>query len=232
MNIIYVISTILIVGLHMLIYKKQERENWLKYFVLTISILLCYNIVICVILSFVKIKTTLATLTIINFVIALIFSYKIFKDKKIQKYFLNKMDILAIMSIIIIVIFIFIKQYGIPINIKNSTTDAATHYLLANEFYHYSLPLINENSDVLGIWNEHFLMPGAYINTGILLKIVDSSIDETYFCKIYVLFEITMWCLSGILMYLFLSNNKKQKILPLIFAIIYMIGYPLHTLIS
>lgn len=219
----------------MLIYKKDDKENWLKAFVLSISLLLCYNIVICVILSFVKINCTLPTLSIINIILSIILGLKIFKDKKTQKYYINKMDIIALISIFILVTIISIMQYGIQLSIKHTTTDASTHYLGANEFYHYSKLLFEENSDLLGTWKEDFLMPGAYINTGLLFKIFSPIIEETYFCKLYELFDIGMWCLSGLLMYVVLANNKKQgkqKTLPLIFSIIYMIGYPLHSLIS
>jgi len=233
MSIIYLFTVILIIGLHMLIYKKDEQQNFLKIFALTIVLLPCYNIVICVILSFLKIKCTLSILSLINMIFGALLGFKIFKDKKIQKYYINKMDIIAIISIILLVFIITIKQYGIPLNLKSSTTDAASHYLFANEFYNYSTLLMEENSDILGLWDAEFLMPGAYINTGIIFKIFSPIIDETYFCQLFVMFDIGMWCLSGLLMYVLLLNNKKNNnIIPLIFSIIYMIGYPLNSLIS
>lgn len=235
MSIIYILTIILIIGLHMLIYKKEEKENFLKGLILTISLLLCYNIVTCVILSFIKIKSTLITLSIINTIVIAILGMKIFKDKKIQKYYINKMDILAVISIIIIVVIISIKQYGIPINIKSSTTDWSTHYLIAEEFYNHSILLMEENSDLIGWWNEDFWAPGAYVNTGIVFKVLSPVIEEAYFPQLFVIFEISMWIFSGILMYVLLSNSKKsekQKIIPLIFSIIYILGYPLHTILS
>lgn len=120
-------------------------------------------------------------------------------------------------------------------NVKNSITDASTHYWVADEFYNYSMLLIEDNSDVLGFFDERAFMPGSYINTGILFKIFSPIIEETYFCKLFIVFETFMWCLSGLLMYVLLSNNKKeekQKFLPLIFSLIYMLGYPLNTLLS
>lgn len=235
MNIIYILTTMSIIILHMLLYKKEEKQNFLKYIILTLGITLCYNIVTCVILSFLKIKCTLVILSIWNVLFGILLGLKIFKDKKIQKYFINKMDIISIIVILIIVITLAIKQYGIPINMKHSITDGSTHYWAAYEFYNYSMLLLEENSDILNLFNEHFLMPGAYINTGILFKIFSPTISETYFCKLFVLFEVSMWCLSGLLMYVLLANNKKeekQKIIPLIFSIIYMLAYPLNTILS
>ena len=230
MNIIYLLTIFIMIILHILIYKKEEKENLLKWIAITIVINFCYNIFVCVILSFIKIPSTLITLSILNIIISIMLGIKIYKDKKIQKYEISKIDILALILMGIIVIVTVIKQYGIPINIKHEITDATVHYFVADEFYHYSQLLVNGNSDILNMWHVDFFMPGAYINTGILFKIFSGIISETYFCQLYFIFDISIWFLSGILMYVFLSKNKK--IVPLIFSIIYMLGYPLNSLLS
>lgn len=235
MNVIYILTIVLIISLHMLLYKKEEKQNFFSWLIVTIGLFFCYNICICVIISFVKIKSTLVTLSIINCITIFLLGLKIYKDKKIQKYNINKMDIISVIVILITVCVIAIKQYGIPMNVKNSITDASTHYWVADEFYNYSMLLIEDNSDVLGFFDERAFMPDSYINTGILFKIFSPIIEETYFCKLFIVFETFMWCLSGLLMYVLLSNNKKeekQKFLPLIFSLIYMLGYPLNTLLS
>ena len=235
MSIIYILTTGLMMILHILLHKKEEKQNILKWIVISACLLLCYNTVISVILTFIKIKTTLISLSIMNFITSFVLGLKIYKDKKIQKYFINKIDIISLIIIFFIVIGVAIKQYGIPLNVKNSITDASTHYFAAFDFYKHSILLLEENSDKLYLYNASFLMPGAYVNTGILFKIFSPLISETYFPKLFIIFEIMMWFLSGLLMYILLVNNKKeekQKILPLILSLIYMLGYPLNTLIS
>ena len=234
MSIIYILTIVLTIILHMLLYKKEEKLNFVSWLIITIGLLLSYNIFICVNLSLIKIKSTLTILSIINIIIDFFLGIKIYKERKIQKYDIYLFDILAIGIMLIIVIFIAIKQYGIPINIKFSITDGATHFRVADEFYKYSKLLIEENSDIIDIFNEKELMPGAYINTGILFKIFSPIIEETYFCKLFILFDTAMWLLSGLLMYALLSYNKKgiKNVIPLIFSLIYMLGYPLNTLLS
>ena len=204
MSIIYLITVLIMIILHILIYKKEEKQNLLKWIAITIVINLCYNIFICVILSFIKISSTLITLSIINTIISILLGIKIYKDKKIQKYEINKIDIIAVIIMLIIVILTVIKQYGIPINITHEITDGTIHYFVANEFYHTSQLLFNGNSDILDMWHVDFFMPGAYINTGILFKIFSGFISETYFCQLFFIFDISIWFLSGILMYVFL----------------------------
>ena len=234
MSIIYILTIISIITLNMLIYKKEEKLNLISWLIISIGILINYNICICVILSFLKIKSTLITLSIMNIIISILLGIKIKKDGKIQKYNIFILDIIAVVIMFIIVIIVTIMQYGIPINIKNSITDGATHYRVADEFYNYSKLLYEENSDILSIFNEGALMPGAYINTGIVFKVFSPVIEETYFCKLFIIFDVAMWLLAGLLMYALLSDNKKESknIIALIFSLIYMLGYPLNSVLS
>lgn len=234
-NIIYVLTVLLVMGMHILLYKKEEKQNILNWIIISIIILLGYNICICVILSLIKIKSTLLTLTLINGIVICGFVFKIYKDKKIQKYYINKNDIIPVIIIVIMFFCVVIKQYGIPFNIKYAITDGSTHYWVADEFYNYSILLYEENSDVMGYFGEEGFMPGAYINTGLLFKIFSPIVEEIDFYKLFIIFDSSMWCLSGLLMYILLSNIKGRKnsnILQLIISIIYMLGYPLNTLIS
>lgn len=233
MSIIYVLTIVLVISLHMLIYKKEEKLNFISWLIISIGLLISYNICVCVILSFLKIKSTLITLSIVNSVVIFLLGIKIKEDDKIQKYNIFKADIIAVGIMLIVAIIVAIMQYGIPINIKNSITDAATHYRVADEFYNYSELLFEDNSDIIEIFNEKSLMPGAYINTGIVFKIFSPIMEETYFCKLFIVFDTAMWYLSGLLMYAVLNNMKERwKAIPLIFSLIYMLAYPLNSLLS
>lgn len=235
MNIIYVLTVLGLIAVFVLKNKKEEKENILKWLFISIIIILCYNIFVCVILSFLQLKADLMILSIINTIVIIIFGIKIYRDKCIQKYYINKIDIISILIIIITTLIVSISFYKIPMNIKNSITDSALHYFVSKDYYDRSSLLVNNNSDVLNIWDLDFFMPGAYINTGIIFKIFSGLLSETYFCIIYQIFNIFIWNLSGILMYFLLSKNKdknKEKILPLIFSLIYMLSYPLNSMIS
>lgn len=235
MEIIYALTLLTLLILHILVYKTKTKQNILKWFAISIMLMFCYNILICVILSFIGISSNLLNLSTINLIVIAILIYTIRKNKKIQKYFINKMDIIALLLMIIITIAITICYYGFPINIKSHITDAAVHYFSANEFYNNSQLLFKENSDIMNLFDLQFLMPGSYINTGILFKILAPIVSNTYFSIAFIIFNLFIWFLSGILMYSLLSKNKhkeKDKILPLVFAIIYMLAYPLDSLFS
>ena len=108
MEILYILTIILIITLHMLIYKKEEKQNFLKCFILSLVIFLCYNIFICVIMSFIKIKTNLITLSIANVIIISIMALIVYKQRKVQKYFINIIDIVVLVCMLILTIGIMI----------------------------------------------------------------------------------------------------------------------------
>lgn len=234
MRITYILTTILMITLYLLMYKKEEKKNLINEIIISFVLILASNIIVCTILSFIEIKTTLVSLSVINIILSLIFGYKIKKDKKMQKYFINIIDILAIILIILIGITVTLIRFGPTIEIKYRVTDAETHFYAANDFYTFSKLLQEKNTDTLGMFNLKAIAPGAYINTGIFFKILDKLVTRTYFCKLYFIFDISMWILSGFLMYVLLSNNKKEnktKIIPLILSLVYMLGYPLYSLL-
>lgn len=235
MNIIYVITAIILIISYLLMKKKEEKQNIIYSIIISAIIFLAYNIFICTIMFFINIKSTLLNLSITNLIFASMPIYQIKKSKKIQKYYLNKLDLIAVIIILVATISISILNYGTNIAIKHGVTDAATHFFAADDFYKYSTFLTRENSDNVKWLGLSYLMPGAYINTGILFKICASFINEVYFVKLYFIFDIFIWILSGLLMYTLLSigkNDKKDKILAIIFTFFYVLAYQMNSLFA
>ena len=78
-------------------------------------------------------------------------------------------------------------------------------------------------------------MTGAYVNTGIFLKLFKGIISETFFCKLYFIFDISIWVLSGLLMYTALSiesKSKRHQILALVMTFFYIFAYQLNSLFA
>lgn len=72
MGIVYQISIIALIIAFLVIKKTDKEENILFWLFLSNIILLCYNVFECYILSFIKIKCSLALLAIINFSISIL----------------------------------------------------------------------------------------------------------------------------------------------------------------
>lgn len=233
MNIIYSITILAICILFMLIHKSEKKQNIIGWIAITSIVILCYNVFICVIYTFIGILCTLQNLSICNAIVILILAAILLKQKKIQKYYLKVFDIVFTIILLAIVVFIAYKQYGFPFRIKYEITDGSTHYFYAEEFYKSSTLLYKiESNEIFGLYDSDFRLPGAYVNEGILFKIFEGTIANT---DLFVLFDLFDLYLSGILFYYLLNvwakENKKLKIIAVIFSILYMLGYPLNSMI-
>ncbi len=90
MGIIYVISIILLLITFILIKKTDKRINIISFISIALVMLLCYNALVCYILTFIVVPITLLNLTIINAVFTVLMGFIIYKKREIQKYKLDK----------------------------------------------------------------------------------------------------------------------------------------------
>ena len=235
MNIIYIITSIVVILSYLLMKKEDKKYNIIHSIIISAIIFLTYNIFISTIMFFAYIKSTLLNLSILNIVFSIYPIHTIRKNKEIQKYYLNKIDLIAVIIILVSTITIAILNYGTNIAVKHAVTDAATHYFAADDFYRYSTLFSRESSDVTKWIDSPYLMTGAYVNTGIFLKLFKGIISETFFCKLYFIFDISIWVLSGLLMYTALSiesKSKRHQILALVMTFFYIFAYQLNSLFA
>lgn len=235
MNIIYILTSLALIISYLLLNKSEKKENLIHSVIISVILFLTYNIFITQIMFFVHLKSTLLNLAIVNIAFSAVFITKEIKTKTIQKYYINKLDIIAVIIILGLAITIVIMNYGTNIAVKHAVTDAATHYFASDDFYRYSTLFSRESSDTIKWLNTPYLMTGAYVNTGIFLKLFKGIIDETFLVKLYFIFDMFIWMLSGLLMYTALSTNfknKKHQILALVLTIFYMLAYQLNSLFA
>lgn len=234
MNILYIITLLVLLALFMLIQKSEKNQNAITWFVITTVISLCYNTLVCLIHSFLDIKSTLLNLSITNIIAITIFAVILLKSKKIQKYYVKVFDIAFLAMLLILVIFIAYEQYGFPFNIKYEITDGSTHYYYAEQFSETSELLYKgKNNTPYGIYDSSFRLPTAYVNEGILFKIFDDAILKV---DLFILFDLFILYISGIVFYYLLKNcifnqNKKLEIIAAIFSIMYMCAYQLNSML-
>ena len=230
MNIIYILTSLALIISYLLLNKSEKKENLIHSVIISVILFLTYNIFITQVMFFVHLKSTLLNLAIVNIAFSAVFI-----TKTIQKYYINKLDIIAVIIILGLAITIVIMNYGTNIAVKHAVTDAATHYFASDDFYRYSTLFSRESSDTIKWLNTPYLMTGAYVNTGIFLKLFKGIIDETFLVKLYFIFDMFIWMLSGLLMYTALSTNfknKKHQILALVLTIFYMLAYQLNSLFA
>lgn len=233
MNILYVITILIMYILFMLMRKSEKQQNPIAWIAITTILIMCYNVFICLIYNFIGILCTLQNLSIANLIIIAIFSIILLKSKKIQKYNIKILDIVFAIVLLMIVIFIAYKQYGFPFRIKYEITDASTHFFYAEQFYKSSTLLYKiEANNIFGLYSSDFRLPGAYVNEGILFKIFEGIVENQ---DIFILFDLFVLYLSGILFYYLLKTStkegKRNQVIAIIGAVMYMLGYQLNSML-
>lgn len=229
---LYSISIILLLVLAILEPKKKENINLMKTITLITICFFAYNTAICYLLNFINIPITLFNLSIVNFSICIILLLKIIRKKEIQKYKIEKRDIIVSILLTIIVLTCICINFKNLTKIRYISMDAVQHYKAAREFSE-NTTLFDKAKENSTTSKSH--MPMGYVNVGILFKVFRPWIGVVSLYKIYILFEAIIYFLSGMIFYYCIEKiltTKNQFIIGLIFSIIYLIGYPLNSLIS
>ena len=181
MEIFYILS-IIILGIGFIIFKKSdEKLSIVKWIVMFFISLLAYNVTVCMLLGLINIKADLWLLALINILVAVLINIKTFKNKDFQKYEFKKADLIGIIFITLLCSVVIIKdmcpQDG---GIKYAAIDSAIHFRAAK---HYSENLnVFTNCEDKTIFDFNFMQTGAYINDGLLMRVVHplTGIGEEY----------------------------------------------------
>ena len=232
MEIIYLISLIILSTSFFILKKSNEKLNAITWLAMTIVLTMCYNIFVVFVLSACNVHSTLTTLFVVNIIFILEINYKNYKNKKLQEYFITKSDVFFSLLILLSVVIITVVNFKFDLCLKYKSVDSASHYTAAREFWKNSI-LLNKVEKTT-IFNYETHMPATYINIGILFKIFAKFIGEINLHKIYMLFDMFMLFTIGLVFYSLISNKIKGKFLNIvgaIFVVLFMIGYPLNTII-
>lgn len=232
MKIIYLIILIALLVLFLLVKKTEKKQNIIFWIIVGSIILIPYNVLVSYILTKIGLKCTLLNYSIVNIIALAIIAIKIFKDKSIQKYYLQKRDIIVMVLMLVLTILIAYKQYGFPFNIKYETTDPGVHYNAAKTFYEQKVLLCD--AEKTSYYGFETFMPAAYVNTGILFEMFSNILDKIDMYMVYILFDLIILYLMSVMFYFSISNNKKGKtknIIAIILSIIFMLGYPLNSML-
>lgn len=230
MGIIYILTFIILSTLSILVRKSEEKKNILREILITIILYTCYQVALCFILNIVSIPIKLELIVLINVIISLVLAIKLIKEKRIQKYFIDKKDIIFISIIFILQLPFLYNQCGNLNSIKFHTTDAYVHFSAAREFSHYDT-LLNKQETKSNI-SKNF-MPFAYINEGLLMKATVDYIGEENLYKVFLFSECNIYLGTVFVVYFLLKDvikEKWQNVLLLVFTILCAFGYPLNCL--
>lgn len=227
MKILYIITMLLLIILEIIVKKTDKKLKVLNSISVILVLNLCYNILVCYILDLLNIPITLLSLEIVNCILIAWLLIKILKDKQIQQYTINIKDVIFELLLLAIVISVGYLEFGFPIQIKYFSTDASMmHYDPSYKFY--------KSDKLLSAEEFKNVMPGLYINVGILFKVLSGLISEFYFYKILIIFDLFTLFMMGKMFYISINKylkNKTEYVIGILFSTLYVIGYPLNNLL-
>ncbi len=235
MGIFYLLSVVLLI-IGILLFKKTEnKQNFISSLCLTIIGFLCYQTIVAYFLNLIKIPISLFIIGILNILIcAILIGATIFKKKQIQNYTIKKQDLIFILIMLLINLPILYKEFGFLENFRYTSTDSVMHCQAAITFSKGDYLL-----DSMTNWeaiNPTFMIAG-YVNSGMFMKALVGFIGEFNLYKVYMFMDILYYLIIGYVFYLTLTSSKKvssigKYILAFIISIIFMIGYPLNSVIT
>ena len=231
MNILYITSVVILFALIMLLPKTKEKTNFIKTVAITVICFFAYNTFICYLLNFINIPITLFSLFIVNIVINILLLCIIIKKKEIQKYKIEKRDVITFGILLIIVLICIGVNFRNLTRIRYISMESVQHYKAAREFSE-NTTLFDKATENTSTSKSH--MPMGYVNVGILFKVFRPLIGVVSLYKIYILFEAVIYLLTGMMFFYLIEKickERKQFVIGILFSIVYLIGYPLNSLI-
>lgn len=229
-SLFYVLSNLFLIVSFLIIKKTDEKQNLIKWIVISFGLLFCYNAILIFILSLLGIPAYLLNLTIINSLISIFVLFLAKKNKRYQQYFILKKDIIVTIIFAIIILLLAVLRFGLPFNIVYETCDPGTHFLTSKDFFEQSY-LLNKVVDntIVNFETRQF---ASYVNLGLFFKVSAPFIDNFDFYQLYILFDIGMLLLSALMFYVLICSFKKNIniVILIIGTLLYVLGYPLNSL--
>ena len=102
MKLVYIISVIFLLVSFLMLKKSDKKESIISSTIYSIGLLYCYNIIIVLISSYLKIDGSLFSLSIFNYLIGMILNLIIFKKKEKQKYYFKKQELFVILMMVLL----------------------------------------------------------------------------------------------------------------------------------
>jgi hypothetical protein len=234
MSILYILTTIALLTLFVLIKKSNQKINVVSTIILTLIAYLGYNIAVCFVLGNINLTTNLLCLSIVNLVFIALMSFKLYKDKDIQRFYFNKRDIIGLLIAVIICCMVAKRQYTPLSNtIATASVDGSMHYSAETNFAD-NMKILSKIDNDTG-YNFLTMQPGAYINNGILMNVLRGLTgSDSYDMKAFKLFEIGIYFLNILAFYMLISeklNSKYKIVVGAVALVLYSYAFPFTSLV-
>ena len=218
-SIFYIISyTALLLGIF-LIRKSDKKLSAVVHLTLSVMTSFAVQAAAAAVFYIAHISIGIMSIGIVDAAIAVLLWIFIIREGS-QKYYIDVPDVTALIILFLVAGFMYSKRFALGHDISFASIDSATTFDLIRTVALEHRSLTNM---FFSIVNSALPMEAALPITG-----------EFYMFRIFLLWEIGYYFMSGMFFYILvrsLLNSKGLKALGIVAAVIYMLGYPLYALI-
>lgn len=197
--------------------KTDNKLNGVLWGPITFFLGICFNAFVVGVVNLVSIPITLFTVSVMNLISGGICWFFIIKKGK-QNYLFSLCDLLCFLPLILVAAYFSIEQFGRELYPLYATSDPGVHLRVAVQ------SMLTKKVD--GMYFAGFL-------NGMIIEFFGAFVKFTHNYTIFVLTDAAMYMLSGVIFYCVTANLTKKtgsKIVAMVMAILYMLGYPLSNL--
>ena len=231
MKLVYLLSVIFLLVSFLMLKKTDKKESIISSIIYSIGLLYCYNIVIVLISSYIKIDGSLFSLSIFNYLIGTILSLITHLKKEKQKYYYKKKELFVVLIVIGIGLLVSIVRFRGFTAISYESGDSSIHYLTA-KYFSRELDLLNKTNSIDPMYkyfDKH--MPISCITGGIVINLL--SFIKSYW--VYIGYDIFNFILLSLIFTITLFKMFEKKEINYtyltIISLLYSLAFPLNNLI-
>lgn len=235
MKLAYLFSLIALIITITILPIEKKKSNLIFRIIFELILIMIVQIGISIIGYYIKLPINLCTLSIIYIIFTIIGLIYLIKKNKIQEFEIKKGEIIFGIITTIILIGFAIWQYGYPFEIKYGTDDASNHFSAAYNFMIEEKIHVDSNKAIVNYFGYEKSMIGSYVNTGIFMSLLNGIIPENDLYQLYIVWDLIILWLSAMVMYrlirMQIEKNRWINFLAFIGGILYVLAYPLNSVI-
>lgn len=216
---VYLFSSSVVVFLFLLLPKINKKQNLLYSLAVAIIAFECYLCMVAGVMTILHIPVDIYTISIVNFVIILYLIYILIREHKCQQYFIDMTDVLFIITLAVIITYIFLRRFTPDFLIMFETSDPGTHLKFAMNF-------VNKKA-VDGMYL------GQLIN-GLFIESLSKIFSGAYVYKSFIIQYGINFFMSGFIFWAMVrryGNNLIMRLFIYAVTVAYVLGYPYNDML-
>lgn len=212
--------TYIILAVGFLLYKKQEDKLLLSVWLPVTAIFsMCYQAMMVGIIDLLHMPVNFLSVGIINLLLGLYLWIHIFREKQVQKYKIEMVDVVMWGILFIGILLIVEKRFSFNLNLNYNAVDPAVHL-----------------SQAMGVFRNESVdsMYYAAFHNGMLIHLLSFLVTPFCYFKLFILSDIAHLLLAGLMFFALIRKyctTRYMQMAGIVLTGLYLVGYPLNSML-